>query len=117
MVKCTKGKKILGKFRLFSALFWLLVPVLSYLYPRFAGHAHAYAWECFSIVNAGPTSWFTMRAELGLEATRLTLSTLAIAFIPFLVWLSIRGIGIKEWVFLVLWYVSGITLFYALGTL
>ena len=35
---------------------------------------------------------------------------MAIAFIPLLVCLCVKGIGVKEWVFLILWYGSGVIL-------
>jgi len=120
MVKCAKTGTS-KKFRIFSAIFWLSVPLLSYLYPLFNGHAHRYSRECFSIVNGGFASW-VLRIMLGpmiewISIAPTLILTSAIAFMPVLIWLSVRGIGVKTWVFLVLWYASGILLFVALSSL
>jgi len=105
MTKCAKTRA-LEIHHYFSAVFWLSVPVLSYLYPLFNGHGHTYAWHSFCFANAGLASWVVIRAGMRLGG----LSILAIAFIPLLVCLCVKGIGVKEWVFLILWYGSGVIL-------
>ena len=114
----TGGRKA---FRIFSAVFWLSAPVLTYLYPRFDGYGHQYALECFCIVNAGLALW-ALRILLGpmvewMSVAPTLILVSAIAFMPVLVWLCVRGIGVKTWVFLVLWYASGILLFVALSSI
>ena len=76
---------------------------------------------CFGIVNAGLASW-VLRMMLGpmiewISIAPTLILTSAIAFMPVLIWLSVRGIGVKTWVFLVVWYAFGILLFVALSSL
>ncbi|MDP6543088.1 MAG: hypothetical protein QGH60_03800 [Phycisphaerae bacterium] len=102
--------KTLKNFRIFSAIFWLLAPVLSYLCPLFTGRGHKGALECFGIVNAGPTSWLIVRflpAGLAVFDAAIVVSMI---FLSFLIWMCAKGMGIKAWLFLIVWYASNIFL-------
>jgi hypothetical protein len=104
-------------FHVFSAIFWISVPILSYLYPRLDGRGHIYAWECFSFLNAGIGSWVVRFIWYSGVVPLEVISVLGIAFLPVLIFLCVRGVGIKGWGFLTAWYAAGVFLFWILGSL
>ena len=112
MVKCANGKRTFRKFRLLSAIFWLSVPVLSYLGPLLCGYGAQGAIEYFARVNSGPILGFIVMSyhEMGLEWIVWSAIASAIVFVVFLGYLCAKGIGVKAWVFLVLWYATGAVL-------
>ena len=108
------------KFHIFSAIFWLSIPVLTYIYPLFTGYGYRLASEIFAIINAGLSTW-VLRIVLGPMPAWASIAPtlilgLAIAFMPLLIWLCVRGIGLKSWIFLLLWYASGTFMFIVLSS-
>ncbi len=100
-------------------MFWLSVLVFSYLYPLLNGNGYDGAWRCFCIVNAGLAAWamnIVNPGPSGVQGYFNAAQVLAPVFVLLLIWMCIRGITYRAWLYLFLWYMSGYMLFTALTT-
>jgi hypothetical protein len=102
-------KKETKAFRSFSALFWLSVPVVSFLWPLILGHGWKRAAGHFLSFNSGPmlVILVTGAGPSVPESLVCSVAASAILFLILLGYLCFRGIGAKAWIFLTLWYAIG----------